>query len=935
MAENYFLDNLHPFFSALNWNRGFLFLHNNCVKDFQGYETLISSKIKVPTGETYDVRFKLNDRKNHVQWMECSCHENRKAGEKCAHLAAFALYIDETGHKKLKLSMTFQRSHLLMEKLKEEKSKSALKPQNLIQKNKRDPISTKAQISKKSSRTNSLPVFRTTNITQIDVSETIPHLDMKTRAGAKEFVYQIDIDDACRILIDPNYHKFFSKKLKSLFHASRFAKRFFRVSRTGTHSLVIQKRLHIYEEVDIIKDDIPIKELPKNYVGHKGFFHEKFGYLVFQDGLTELQIIQWENMPHENQLEDDAAAYYIETQFEKLKSIASVDIDPLLLKTNIFQDISVSQIEITTHENSPYYFLHGNLSQDLQKKEERPTILEVLLTRSQNKKYLKSKDGFTKVSDKFDWLIPAIQTDQSIRMTKLDLIKFQSLLAEFPEIQTNSDTVQKLQEGLVSREKLPSPDLNQSQLKLRPYQTEGLSWLWWLYHNQLGGLLADDMGLGKTHQAMGLIAAIQSHQQACRILVVCPTTVIDHWVDKLSENLNRIPILNYRSSKRHLLWNGLNPAIVTQFVIVTSYGVLLRDAPILGQIPWELVILDEAHIVKNQSTRTYKAANRLTSRMKLCLTGTPLENNLLELKSLYDFIAPNYLGTDSVFKKKYLTGEDKENNALKSLELQRLLHPFKMRRKKSQVLFDLPTKVEDIRHCHLNAQQKKIYNEILSLKGSEIVKSLATETESIPYIHIFSIITLLKQVCDDPALINLKYEGSGSGKLDAFDELLQEALNSQFKVVVFSQYAKMIERLSQHLQKKKIQHVSLTGQSTNRGAIIKKFQEDPQTQVFLGSLLAGGAGIDLTAANVVIHYDRWWNAAKENQATDRVHRIGQIKNVQVYKLVTKNTLEEKIDRIIMRKKALFEQFVEKDEDIFKKLTREELLELFAEVKEQI
>lgn len=312
--------------------------------------------------------------------------------------------------------------------------------------------------------------------------------------------------------------------------------------------------------------------------------------------------------------------------------------------------------------------------------------------------------------------------------------------------------------------------------------------------------------------------------------------------------------------------------------------------------------------------------------MRLCLTGTPLENDLMELKNLFDYIAPNYLGNDAEFKKKYMSDE-LAADPMARIELNKLIHPFKMRRNKQDVLKDLPEKFEDVRHCYLNQNQMKLYNETLLLKGAGVIDELQNDKSPVPYIHIFSLISLLKQICDDPGLIDPSYEHMGSGKLDLFDELLGEALESNQKVVVFSQYAKMVHRLSARLSQKKIKHVVLTGQSVKRGQIIKEFQENPDVQVFLGSLLAGGTGIDLTAGNVVIHFDRWWNAAKEDQATGRIHRIGQIRNVQVYKLVTKGTLEERIDEIIARKKLLFEQFVEQDEQVFRHLSREDLLSL--------
>jgi SNF2 family DNA or RNA helicase len=196
-------------------------------------------------------------------------------------------------------------------------------------------------------------------------------------------------------------------------------------------------------------------------------------------------------------------------------------------------------------------------------------------------------------------------------------------------------------------------------------------------------------------------------------------------------------------------------------------------------------------------------------------------------------------------------------------------------------------------------------------------------------VHVFAVITLLKQICNDPALVDPRYQNMGSGKLEVLDEIVAESLASNQKIVIFSQYAKMVARLSERFARQGIRHVTLTGSTTKRGDVIREFQENAEIKIFVGSLLAGGAGIDLTAASVVIHFDRWWNAAKENQATDRIHRFGQMRNVQVYKLVTRGTLEERIDEIIARKRIVFERFIEQDTEMFKQLTREDLLNLLA------
>ena len=253
-----------------------------------------------------------------------------------------------------------------------------------------------------------------------------------------------------------------------------------------------------------------------------------------------------------------------------------------------------------------------------------------------------------------------------------------------------------------------------------------------------------------------------------------------------------------------------------------------------------------------------------------------------------------------------------------------------MRRTKDQVLKDLPEKIEDLRHCTLSDEQVAIYREIVSLKSTKIIEQLSTTDSPIPYMHVFATLQMLKQICNHPSLLTGKnWKLSTSGKFELLKNLLTEAFRSGHKVVIFSQYVRMIQIISEYLASIEISHTVLNGATRNRGKVIEKFQTDPNCKVFIGSLLAGGVGIDLTAASVVIHYDRWWNPSKENQATDRVHRIGQKRAVQVIKLVTKGTLEEKIDEMITKKKRIFEKFMEKDEELFKKLSKEELIELLS------
>ena len=399
-----------------------------------------------------------------------------------------------------------------------------------------------------------------------------------------------------------------------------------------------------------------------------------------------------------------------------------------------------------------------------------------------------------------------------------------------------------------------------------------------------------------------------------------------HWEEKINAFAPGLNVEVYHGSKRQGVLNRLRKSTHT---IVTSYGILLRDIKQLSDFNWDVITLDEAHFVKNSTTSTYQAVLQLNSQFRICLTGTPMENRLYELKNIFDFLLPGYLGSNKFFKKQFGDYESFNKDPEKEILLQKLIHPFKLRRTKEQVLDDLPSKQEDTIHSFLSEEQAELYRSILDMKGKPLIEALQNETSKVSYMHVFTTLQLLKQICNHPALLQnpMKYENHQSGKFDLLTELLQEAIDSNNKIVVFSQYIEMINIISDYLKKQSIESVTLTGATRNRADVIKRFQTDPNIKVFLGSLMAGGIGIDLTAASVVIHYDRWWNASKENQATDRVHRIGQKKFVQVYKLVTKGTLEEKIDSLISKKQSMFSKFLEKDEDVFKGMSRQDMLEM--------
>ncbi|MBP7075183.1 MAG: DEAD/DEAH box helicase, partial [Rhabdochlamydiaceae bacterium] len=319
------------------------------------------------------------------------------------------------------------------------------------------------------------------------------------------------------------------------------------------------------------------------------------------------------------------------------------------------------------------------------------------------------------------------------------------------------------------------------------------------------------------------------------------------------------------------------------------------------------------------------------------LTGTPIENNLLELKALFDVVLPGYMPTETVYKELFVNPIEKQQDQERKKLLSRLIEPFLLRRKKSEVLLELPEKVETISYAPLSDEQKKLYQEVFDASREELYKELNDSSKPVPYMHVFALLTKLKQICDHPALyLNqvADYTHHTSGKWDLFTELLQETRASGQKLVVFSQYLGMLDIIESYLQSEKIGYSSIRGSTRDRKEQVMRFRDDPKCEVFVGSLQAAGVGIDLISASVVIHYDRWWNPAKENQATDRVHRMGQSRGVQVFKLVTRGTLEEHIHRLIEKKLTLIEDVIGYDDQSeLKTLSRDDLIQLLQIIEE--
>lgn len=467
---------------------------------------------------------------------------------------------------------------------------------------------------------------------------------------------------------------------------------------------------------------------------------------------------------------------------------------------------------------------------------------------------------------------------------------------------------------------------------LRPYQARGFAWLAFLQQWGLGACLADDMGLGKTIQTLALLQRLWSSGKKMPSLLICPTSVVNNWAREAEKFTPELPVMVHHGldRKKGAAFRRLASA---QALVISSYGLLQRDMAVLKDISWAGVILDEAQNIKNPETKQAKAARAIPAAYRIALTGTPVENNVGDLWSLMDFLNPGFLGSQQEFRKRFFmpiqTGRDPEA----ATRLKRLTAPFLLRRLKTDtsIISDLPDKVEMKEFCPLTKEQASLYAAVLEDLNRTLYEADGIQRKGI----ILATLSRLKQVCNHPAHFlgdNSAIDGR-SGKLARLTEMLEEILPVGDKALVFTQFKEMGHILKAHLQDTLGREVLFLHGGVARKArdrMIERFQGDAQAPpIFILSLKAGSTGLNLTAANHVFHYDRWWNPAVENQATDRAFRIGQHRNVLVHKFVCSGTLEEKIDAMIERKKEISDAVVGVGEAWLTELSNQELRDLFA------
>ncbi len=545
------------------------------------------------------------------------------------------------------------------------------------------------------------------------------------------------------------------------------------------------------------------------------------------------------------------------------------------------------------------------------------------------KKFVKLRDGSIarlpqKLIEKLNYMLNFGRVmGDSLRFANYHLTFIDQLIAEADNKKLDVLSKEKLSR-LDQFEKIKDYPLPEDfKGTLRDYQKAGYDWMNFLQEFSFGGILADDMGLGKTVQALALLQnEINKHPRKPN-LIVAPTSIIFNWVREIERFTPNINYLVHYGTRRSRDIRRLRKFPL----ILTTYGHVRRDIIFLKEIEFNYVILDESQNIKNPFSETSKAVRLLNARNRLALTGTPVENNTMDLWSQFAFVNPGLLGDQNFFKENFMRPIEKDQNAEVAESLRRLIFPFILRRTKEDVAKELPPKVENIVFSPMTDEQQRLYDKWRLAYRDSILEEIESKGLNKSKFKVLEGLTRLRQIACHPGLVDPKYD-NGAGKFDALLEMIEEILSEKHKVLIFSQFVKMLQIIKGHLEENNIRFSYLDGQTKDRQTPVDQFQNDENVRIFLISLKAGGTGLNLTAADYVIHYDPWWNPAVEMQATDRAYRIGQTKKVFSYKLISKDSVEEKIVRLQEKKKSLVNSLITTEEGFFKSLTKDDIIDLF-------
>ncbi len=693
------------------------------------------------------------------------------------------------------------------------------------------------------------------------------------------------------------------------------------------HNYIIANVKFCYgeEEFNPLEQNIKIKSTRNLIEETKVFkFFGKTGFMVYEEKKEFI-------LPQEEKIYE----FLSETILEYMKKFE-------VLVTDNFKSKEIKQPKIGTLgvkvENNLLSIDLTNLNIDTK-------LLEEIMTKySLKKKYHRLKDGSflsLEKNNELDFLektITGMDIDyKQIEQGKIKIPVYRSLylnelLKNINNIQIEKNNEYKKitnalkQENIEEEINLPKEFEN----ILRYYQKTGFKWLKVLDNYKFGGILADDMGLGKTIQILSLLVDYkQNIINRKASIVVCPSSLSLNWqseAKKFTSDLQTL-VIHGTAKEREKQINSIEK----YDLIITSYDLLKRDIEIYKQKNYifKYIIADEAQYLKNSNTQNAKTIKQIKAETRYALTGTPIENSLAELWSIFDYIMPGYLFTYKKFKNMFEIPIAKENNIEAMEKLKMLIQPFVLRRTKKEVLTELPEKTITVLNNQMKDEQEELYLAYLAQVKTEVAEIVNKRGFEKSQIQILAALTRLRQICCHPSIFINNYEG-GSSKLEQCMEIVEEGIQSGHKILLFSTYTSMFEIIEKQLQKMEIKYFKLTGNTKvdERVDLVDEFNKNPEIKVFLVSLKAGGTGLNLIGADMVIHYDPWWNFSAENQATDRAYRIGQKNNVQVYKLITKNSIEEKIYELQQKKAELIDNVLDTQTTFINKLSKEEIMNLF-------
>jgi superfamily II DNA or RNA helicase len=503
------------------------------------------------------------------------------------------------------------------------------------------------------------------------------------------------------------------------------------------------------------------------------------------------------------------------------------------------------------------------------------------------------------------------------------------LIQELAEGDLASVTMSRRLQKLTNFEEMEEVALPQHfDGSLRHYQKAGYNWFHFLKNFRFGGCLADDMGLGKTIQTLCLLQKHKEDTEAAgsksTSLVIMPTSLIYNWLNEAKKFTPQLKLMVHTGAARHRA-----AEVFSDFdVVVTTYGISRIDIELLKPYFFEYIILDESQNIKNPFSKSYLAVRQLKSRFKLILSGTPVENSVNDLWAQMSFINPGLLGAQQFFQNEFVVPIEKKKDEDKAKKLQALIKPFILRRTKEQVAPELPPKTENLFYCRMSDEQERVYEKVKSVYRNELLKSLDNGTFAKTQLQVLQGLVKLRQIANHPVMVDEDYEGD-SGKFENVVHTLSNVLEGGHKVLIFSQFVKHLSIYRHYFDAENIPYLYLDGGTQNRGDVVKQFQEDEKTRVFLISIKAGGVGLNLTEADYVFILDPWWNPAVEQQAIDRAHRIGQTKNVFIYKFITKDSVEEKILALQQRKLSVARALITTEDSFIKSLSVEDIKEILG------